>query len=118
MVTTRKKRTETINWNKRDEKCLALAKKAIEKLLKMEGKPIRIIPANIRRAIGVKRWFYHEKFVKTRKYLKEVTEDINSYRVRKIKWAIDEMAKRSEKLTVYKVEFYAGFGGEIKKSKN
>jgi hypothetical protein len=32
-----------------------LQKKAVEKLLKMEGKPIRIIQENIGREIGVKR---------------------------------------------------------------
>jgi hypothetical protein len=110
-VTTRKKRTETIDWNKRDEECLALAKNAVEKLLKTEGKPIRIIPANIRRVIGAKRWFYHEKLVKTHQYLKEITEDIDSYRVRKIKWAIDELNKNGEKLTAYKIQLKAGFGG-------
>lgn len=52
--------------------------------------------------------------MKTQQYLKEVTEDIESYRVRKIKWAIDEMVKRGEKLTVYKVQLYAGFSGGIK----
>jgi hypothetical protein len=117
-LNTRKKRTETIDWEKRDEECLALAKEAVAKLLQTEGKPIRIIPANIRRVIGVKRWFYNKSLVKTGQYLKEVTEDIKSYRVRKIKWAIDEMIKNGEKLTVYKIQLKAGFGGgnkEIKK---
>ena len=64
--------------------------------------------------IGVKRWFYHEKLVKIQQYLKEVTEDIESYRVRKIRWAIDDMIKNGEILTVYKIQLYAGFGGANK----
>lgn len=117
IVKTRKKKAETVDWGKRDDECLALAKKAVKRLLHKEGKPIRIIPSNVRREIGAKRWFYSEKLVKTQQYLKEVTEDIESYRVRKIKWAIDEMIKKGEKLTVYKIKLKAGFGGGNKEIK-
>lgn len=114
---TRKKREETIDWDKRDNECLLLAKKAVETLLKTEGKPIRIMPSNIRREIGVKRWFLHKKLVKTRTFLKEVTEDLESYRIRKIRWAIDELKKQEGSITTYKVQLKAGFGGSNKESK-
>lgn len=117
-VKVRKKKAETIDWDERDNECLLLAKHAVETLLKKEGKPIRIIPSNIRREIGAKRWFYHKKLVKTGEYLKEVTEDMVSYRIRKIRWAIDELMKQEGSITTYKVQLKAGFGGgskEIKK---
>ncbi|GBF12602.1 TnsD family Tn7-like transposition protein [Tepidibacillus sp. HK-1] len=107
----RKKKAELIDWEKRDEKCLALAKKAVKELYQVKGKPIRINRENIRRAIGLKRWFYHEKHIKTNRFLEEVTEDIESYRIRKIKWAIEVMINNGEKITVYKVQLKAGFGG-------
>lgn len=113
----RKKRAETIDWDKRDNECLMLAKKAVETLLKKEGKPIRIIPSNIRRAIGAKRWFLHKKLVKTAEYLDKVTEDLNSYRLRKIRWAIDLLQKQEERITVYKVQVFVGFGGSNKEVK-
>ncbi|MFE8698294.1 TnsD family Tn7-like transposition protein [Cytobacillus sp. FJAT-53684] len=116
-VKTRKKRSSDIDWEKRDEKCLELAKNAVETLLKEKGKPIRIIPSTIRRAIGASRWFNHPKLVKTRQYIKDVTEDIESYRVRKIKWAIEEMIKKGEKLTTYKIQLFVGFGGSNKEVK-
>jgi hypothetical protein len=115
----RKKRAETIDWEKRDEDCLGFAKSAVEELLQTEGKPKRITPHNIRQVIGVKRWFNHQKLVKTRQYIYEITESINSYRVRKIKWAIEDMIINGQNLTVYKVQLKAGFGGgskEIKKT--
>lgn len=118
-VKTRKKKAETVDWKKRDEECLSLAKEAVQKLLQADEKPIRIIPSCIRREIGAKRWFNNQKLVKTQQYLKSITEDINSYRVRKIKWAINEMKKSGEKLTVYKIQLKAGFGGgniEIKET--
>jgi hypothetical protein len=67
--------------------------------------------------IGVKRWFLNEKLVKTQRYLKAVTEDIEIYRVRKIKWAIAKMIKNGERLTVYKIQLKAGFGGGNKEIK-
>jgi hypothetical protein len=30
--------------------------------------------------------------------------------VRKIKWAIEEMIKKGEKLTTYKIQLFTGFG--------
>lgn len=112
-----KKRAESVDWEKRDLECLALAIEAVEKLYQTEGKPIRIIPSNIRKEIGAKRWFDNKKLVKTRQYIKEVTENIEDYRIRKIKWAIDEMIKAGERLTVYKIQLKAGFGGANKEIK-
>ncbi|MEI2364618.1 hypothetical protein [Niallia circulans] len=89
---------------------MQLAQQAVQTILKTDGKPIRVTPRSIRYAVGIKRSFHHPKLIKTGQYLKEVTEDIQSYRIRKIKWAIDEMIKTAQRLTVYKVQLYAGFG--------
>jgi hypothetical protein len=67
--------------------------------------------------IGAKRWFDNKKLIKTQQYIKEVTEDIHSYRIRKIKWAIEELYIREKNLTIYKVQLYAGFGGNNKEMK-
>jgi hypothetical protein len=108
----KKKRAELVDWEKRDEECLELAKDAVKKLYAIEGKPVRIIPNNIRKVTGVNRWFFNKKLAKTQQFIKDVKEDIESYRVRKIKWAIHEMLNNEERLTVYKIQLKAGFGGE------
>lgn len=41
----------------------------------------------------------------------QIKEDIESYRIRKIKWAIDEMIEKEINITPYKLQLYAGFGG-------
>ena len=41
-------------------------------------------------------------------------ETIEEFRVRKIKWAIDEMISKGEALTPYKIQLYARFGGSNK----
>ncbi|GMA58055.1 TniQ protein [Alicyclobacillus sacchari] len=113
-VRKRKKRSPVIDWAKRDEECLALAKQAVESILNREGKPIRVLPATIRQEIGVRRWFDNRKLGRTRQFIQQVTEDINSYRIRKIKWAISELESEGVSLTVYKIQLRAGFGGDNK----
>lgn len=49
--------------------------------------------------------------MKTHKYLEEASEDINNFRIRKIKWAINEMIQNGLSLTPYKIQRYAGFDG-------
>lgn len=106
-----KDKSGTIDWGKRDEECLRLAKEAVEIILKREGKPTRVTPSNVRKTLGYGSWFNNVKLVKTHRYLKEMKEDIDEFRIRKIKWAIDEMICKGYAITPYKVQLYAGFGG-------
>jgi hypothetical protein len=110
-VKVKKQRTDPIDWKKRDEECLKLAKEAVKEIINKDGKPVRITPWRIKLTIGAGRWFDNEKLTRTQQYLQEVKEDINDFRIRKVKWAIDELNKRNERITAYKVQLYAGFGG-------
>lgn len=103
-----------VDWQKRDEECLRMSKKAVQEILKYEGKPVRICKSTIRRHIGLNTWFNNPKLVKTYEYISQVKEDTTSYRIRKIRWAINEMLENGEKITPYKVQLYAGFGGNNK----
>lgn len=76
-----------------------------------KGKPVRITPDAIRREVGANRWITDKRLVNTNQYLKMVKEEINDYRRRKIKWAINEMTEKGQRITLYKVQIYAGFGG-------
>jgi antitoxin (DNA-binding transcriptional repressor) of toxin-antitoxin stability system len=110
----RKKRADTVDWEKRDEECLKLAKEGVKLILAKEGKPVtpvRITPLSIRRTIGADRWFEKKKLVKTHKYLEEVSGDIKNFPIRKIKWAINEMIQNGLSLTPYKIQRYAVFDG-------
>lgn len=110
----RKRSDDFIDWEQRDVECLVLARNAVETILQKEEKPIRITPTSIRNALGFGRWFTNEKLKSTNVFLREVKEDINHFRIRKIKWAIDEMISKGESLTPYKIQLYAGFGGSNK----
>lgn len=107
----RKEKEAVVDWNKRDEECLDMVKNAVKMLLSKPGKPIRIRSSSIRRECGETRYLNNKKLIKTQVYIDSATEDINSFRVRKIRWAIKEIIDKDIMVTPYKVQLYAGFGG-------
>lgn len=74
-----KEKSGIIDWEKRDEECLWLAREAVENILRREGKPIRVTPSSIRKTLGFGSWFKNEKLVRTQDYLMEVKEGINDF---------------------------------------
>lgn len=107
----KKEKEAVIDWNKRDEDCLVMVKNAVQTLLSKQEKPVRIRSSSIRRECGETRYLNNKKLIKTQEYIDSVTEDISSFRLRKIKWAIKEMIDKGIAITPYKVQLYAGFGG-------
>ena len=107
----KKKRNGVVDWDKRDEECLKLSKAALEKILRYSGKPVRIGMGSIRREIGVNGWFKDKRLKRTHEYIAHVKEDTRNFRIRKIKWGIEEMINRGEKITPYKIQMFCGFGG-------
>lgn len=93
---------------------MRLAREAVEIILQRKGKPIRVTPSSIRNTLGFGSWFHNEKLVRTQKYLMEVKEDIDDFRIRKINWAINEIIVKGDNLTPYKIQIYAGFSGNNK----
>lgn len=69
--------------------------------MSLKGKPVRVSPESIRRAIGVKRWFFNKRLVKTRQFLLEVNESTKNYRIRKINWAIEDRIQNEKSLIQY-----------------
>lgn len=104
------------DWDELDKNTLILVKMAVKKLLSSKGKPIRVYNASIRRYLGQGYSFNNKKLIKTNKYITKVTEEIDSYRIRKIKWAIEELIHRDEIVTRYKIQLVAGFGGNCSES--
>lgn len=110
----RKRCEDSIDWEQRDIECLGFSKQAVHSILQREGKPTRITPFNIRSTLGFGNRFNNKKLIHTNQFMQEIKEDLEEFRVRKIKWAIDEMISKGEALTPYKVQLYAGFGGSNK----
>lgn len=89
-----------------------MSEKAIEEIMEYDGKPIRICRGTIKRQLGLNNtWFNNKRLIKTHQFIAIEEEDITSYRIRKIRWAINEMLEDEQSITPYKVQLYAGFGG-------
>ncbi|MCB2299906.1 TnsD family Tn7-like transposition protein [Clostridium tagluense] len=109
----RKPKGEIVDWRERDKKCLKIVRRAVGELLSKSGKPIRLTENKIRQECGITSYFKSEKLIKTHEYIDSVVEDIETYRRRKIEWAIEEMNEKGIGISIYKVHQYAGFG-EVK----
>lgn len=92
-----------MDWEKRDEECLELAKEAVKRILTKKVSQI-----------GAGRWFEMKRLVKTHKYLEEVSEDINNFRIRKIRWTINKMIQNGLSLTPYKIKGMQDLMGTVK----
>lgn len=98
-----------VNWEKRDELILAQVKNAVQLTLSAE-KPIRITIGRIGSTIGHLRLLEQQldKMPLTKAYLESVTEEVEDYQVRRIKWAIKFLEERGEKVTLEKTRRLAG----------
>jgi hypothetical protein len=110
----RKVRKEIIDWEVKDNEYLILVKEAVEQILADDGKPIRVTRASIRRRLVETREINNKKLVRTNNYINDNIEDIDNFRLRKIRWAIREMIKLNIKITPCKIQLFAGFGGNDK----
>ncbi len=104
-------RVDKIDYNVLDLKYLEVVKKAVADLRNAEGKPVQLTYTSIKRHSKLNIQIKNGKYPLTYAYIKEVEEDIESFRERKIKWAIAELCKEGISLTEYKVQLKAGFGG-------
>lgn len=102
-----------------EEEALDKVKKAIQTLRAYDGKPIRITYSAIKREAGITLKLKNDKFKQVYDYIQTNIEQLEEYRIRKIKWAIEELIQIDCKITPYKVELKAGFNGkkakEVKK---
>ncbi len=94
-----------------DEESLNLVRQAVESIYNKSGRPVRVTETSIRREIGFSRRILNESLILTNKYIKENTEELEKFRIRKIRWAIRELEKDVGSITGYKIQIKAGFGG-------
>ena len=64
--------------------------------------------SSIKREISVERKLDNEKLIKTRKYIKSVSESNEEYLKRKINWGINEIRKGEGAITRYKLQVKCG----------
>lgn len=106
-----KAKYSNINWNKRDSEIELMIKDFIENINKTEGKPKWINLTMIGKSLNIYDLLqkHLDKLPNTSKYLNSIIESGDEYRVRKIKWAINEIIINGDnKLNMTKVALKAG----------
>ena len=104
---------DRVDWNFRDKEILIKVKAAVEQLLKKD-KPVRITVGKVGSSLGLKGLFdkHLDKLPQTKTYLKSVTETIEDFQIRRIKWAIALLEDRGEEIREWRVLRLAGLRAE------
>ena len=98
-----------VNWQERDEEVLTQVQEAVRRLLAIQ-KPIRITVSRVAKAIGQLALIeqHLEQMPQTTVYLDAVTESIEDFQIRRIKWAAELLDRRGESIDLWKVVRMAG----------
>lgn len=96
----------TVDWDKRDYKILEEVKLIVNNILNSDGKPIRLTKSRIINMTNKRDILKRniDKMPLTKKYINSIKEDIKSFRIRKIKWAIKELINNGRNLNLTNVK--------------
>ena len=98
-----------VDWNTRDGEILAQAQNAVSKMLE-KNKPVRITVGRIGATLGLKTLLdkHLDKLLQTKAYLDSVTETVEDFQIRRIKWAVEELECGGEEIKEWKILKLAG----------
>lgn len=100
---TIKDQYKPIDWNKRDEELLPQVKEVVKQM--KVGRPERISWVSVGGKLGINGWFPKRKgkLPQVKEYLDMEVESLQTFRIRKIKWAIKELENEGESITKWKL---------------
>lgn len=108
-----------VDWSKRDKYILDLIEISLKNINYIStNKPNRITISYISRLIDKPLGYYlsTNKMPKTKEYIDSILEDTDTFRKRKIKWAIYSFNSKNEEVTVSKVQQLLGFPISVRNS--
>lgn len=102
-----------VDWIKRDEEVIVMIKDKYKELLSEEI-PVRITKFSIGRSLGILTTLVNSiyRLPRTEKYLKEITETVEEFQIRRCKKIIDRKLKKSEEIRLWKIQRDAAIRGE------
>ena len=105
---------DKVDWSIRDGQISIQAQSAVDKLLQ-EDKPIRITVGRIGGSLGLKALLekHLDKLPLTKAYLESVTETVEDFQIRRIKWAIEELDRQGEEIKEWKLLKLAGLREDL-----
>lgn len=112
---------DRIDWNGRDEEILIQSQNVVNDLLKKE-KPVRITISRIGASLGLKALLekHLDKLPRTKVYLNSVTETVEDFQIRRVRWAVEELERQGEAIMEWKIFRLSGLrencSGKVRKA--
>ena len=102
-----------VDWNTRDNDLIALIKIKYEEMLNKEI-PIRITKSSIGKALGILTTLEKNlnKLPETEKYLNEIIENVEEFRIRRCKKIISNKIDTGESIKIWEIQRIAGIRSE------
>ncbi|WP_253199333.1 TnsD family transposase [Clostridium tagluense] len=99
-----------LDWNIRDEKILRDVKAEVDKIFNSNGKPTRISISIIGKKLGILSMLEKNlsKLPCTKQYLLSVSESVESFQIRRVKWAVRELINKNGESKEWQVLKMAG----------
>ncbi len=103
-----------VDWNVWDGEILAQAQSAIAILLQKE-KPVRITISRIGSSLGLKALLekHLDKLPQTKACLESMTETVEDFQIRRIKWTIAKLDRQGEEIKEWKISRLAGLPEDL-----
>ena len=100
-----------VDWHERDKLVLAQVQDAVQLLLNA-AKPIRLTIGRIGKTLDLKALLEQHlaQMLLTKAYLESVTESIEDYQIRRVRWAIEKLEQQGEEVKPWKVIRIAALG--------
>lgn len=104
-----------VNWEERDQQVLLKVKTITNQILSSTDKPKRITVSYIGKQLGLLSLFEKklDRLPLTKSYLQKVIETTEEYQVRRVKWAVNELCRKGERVITWKVKRLAGLKKNI-----
>jgi hypothetical protein len=103
-----------VDWEARDQEILSQAKKAVNKTLCIDSKPVRLTISRIGKVAGYQALIekHLDKLPATKEYLSSRAEGITEYQNRRVLWATNQLFNNGEELKKWKIIRKAGLKNE------
>lgn len=99
-----------IDWKKRDQELLSKVKNAVEELLSMDKKPLRVTVGRVGYLISEKALLEKKlnKLLRTKEYLQQKVESVEQFQERRILYTIHQSKLQGEEMVAWRILRKAG----------
>ncbi|WP_071396669.1 TnsD family Tn7-like transposition protein [Bacillus tuaregi] len=105
-----------VDWEQRDEEIYENVRIAVNDMLTV-GKPVRITISSVGSRIGIRPLLekHLDKLPMTKAYLNDKTESIKDFQIRRLQWAVQELEKDGQDLSLWRIYRKAGIRENFQK---